>query len=188
MFHPFSRSDVAKSTLAVGTAIVLTVPAIVCRDIGFLIYEFLLAPCRYFVVALLVMWTITSPRDLRRSRLLLTGLFVATSSIVLVIGPRRGWFAVDTIDWEFTSPSTLRDIATQTVHAGVLPHIEWKTWGILDWTSSYLVYDKSGNLSIHRGDAGKIAGVPCPVWRVERLARHWFIILTYTDTTWDECS
>jgi hypothetical protein len=74
---------------------------------------------------------------------------------------------------------------------GDLKHIEWDGWGFAGEESVvYLVFDPSDALSaVAPGKSpGKLAGIPCSVYRVRRFESHWYSVLFYTDTDWDHCS
>ena len=94
--------------------------------------------------------------------------------------------------WTLFSRSWKRNITTQPLSAnGGLRHAEWEGWGFpgAGDTVVYLVYDPTDllppDLSTH--SRGSFKALPCEVVKVSRLEPHWYSVLFYTQTTWDEC-
>ena len=54
----------------------------------------------------------------------------------------------------------------------------------------YLVFDPTDALSTApKGrSAGKVHGMPCEVFRVQRLESRWYSVVFYTGTDWGHCS
>jgi hypothetical protein len=74
---------------------------------------------------------------------------------------------------------------------GEFRHVEWDGWGFAGMdTVVYLVDDPSDSLSVPATShlTGKFTGVPCPVYRVRRLASQWYTVAFYTETEWGHCS
>jgi len=74
---------------------------------------------------------------------------------------------------------------------GELRHIEWDGWGFAGMdTVRYLVFDPNDVLASAAAShsSGKFSGIPCAVYRVNRLAGHYYIAWFYTDTEWNACS
>jgi hypothetical protein len=73
---------------------------------------------------------------------------------------------------------------------GELKHVEWDGWG---WggsdTTAYLVFDPDNSLSsaTRSHSSGKFSGIPCGVSSVQRLQSHWYSVVFYTDTGWNDC-
>jgi hypothetical protein len=67
-----------------------------------------------------------------------------------------------------------------------LKHLEWESWG---WggedTFVYVVFDPTDSLSVADGHhQGKYKGIPCEVFRMRRLERHWYTVQFYTSDAW----
>jgi hypothetical protein len=74
---------------------------------------------------------------------------------------------------------------------GELRHVDWDGWGMLAQdTNVYLVFDPSDSLSAaaRSGRPGKFGGIPCKVWRIQRLEAHWYAVVFYTESSWEICS
>jgi hypothetical protein len=75
---------------------------------------------------------------------------------------------------------------------GELQHMEWDGWGFpgAGNTVVYLVYDPNDSLlpAARSHSSGNFKGIPCEVSRVRRLESHWYSVLFYTDTDWDNCN
>jgi hypothetical protein len=75
---------------------------------------------------------------------------------------------------------------------GELQHMEWDGWGFpgAGDTVVYLVYDPQDSLlpAAKSNISGKFKGISCEVVRVRRLESHWYSVLFYTDTAWDNCN
>jgi hypothetical protein len=73
---------------------------------------------------------------------------------------------------------------------GELKHIEWDGWG---WggndTTVYLVFDPKDSLAAvaKSHSSGKFPGIPCEVPSVRRMEKHWYSVVFYTDTVWNDC-
>jgi hypothetical protein len=74
---------------------------------------------------------------------------------------------------------------------GTLRHIEWDGWGFpgAGNTVVYLVFVPNESLLMAASShaAGKFDGIPCEIYRVNRLESHYYTVLFYTDTDWDHC-
>jgi hypothetical protein len=73
---------------------------------------------------------------------------------------------------------------------GELQHMEWDGWGFAGSdTVVYLVYDPNDSLvpAVRSHSSGNFNGIPCEVWRVHRLESHWYSVVYYTSTAWDDC-
>jgi hypothetical protein len=70
---------------------------------------------------------------------------------------------------------------------GELKHVEWDGWG---WggqdTNVYLAFDPTDSLSqaASSHQPGKYKGIPCDVFLVRRLERHWYTVQFYTNQDW----
>ena len=72
--------------------------------------------------------------------------------------------------------------------SGEFKHIEWDGWGLpgAGDTTAYLVFDPADSLAqAAKGHAaGKYPGIPCAVPKVNRLEKHWYAVVFYTDEQW----
>lgn len=97
-----------------------------------------------------------------------------------------------TTRWLFWSKDYKARVLSQpTTEDGELRHIEWDSWGFAGSdTEAYLVFDPKDSLLIaaKSGSAGQFSGIPCKVVRVRRLESHYYTVLFYTDTDWNDCS
>jgi hypothetical protein len=95
--------------------------------------------------------------------------------------------------WLVASSSFKGKVLSQAVSAsGELKHMEWDGWGFAGAgdTTVYLVYDPTDSLALatRREHPGKLKGVPCQVFRVNRLENNWYSVRFYTGTDWNHCS
>jgi hypothetical protein len=71
-----------------------------------------------------------------------------------------------------------------------LKHIEWDGWGFpgAGDTTVYLVFDPTDALSAaaRSHQPGKFGGLPCEVYLVHRLERHWYAVRFYTQEMWGQ--
>ena|SRR5690348_3467580 len=95
--------------------------------------------------------------------------------------------------WLLSSKEYKPEVLAQPVSEhGELKHIEWDSWG---WggtvTTAYLVFDPNDSLYsavTSHSPTVKIRGMLCGVSRVDRLQSHWYSVVFYTDTGWDDCA
>lgn len=75
--------------------------------------------------------------------------------------------------------------------AGQLKHVEWDGWGFAGAgeTNVYLVFDPDDALrtAVNAKDPIRAKGLPCDVWKVNKLENQWYAVTFYTDTGWDDC-
>jgi len=83
-------------------------------------------------------------------------------------------------------------MAQPNTQNGNLKHIAWEGWGFPGVGDSvvYLVFDPKDALSAPATDRshGTFSGIPCEVYRVDRLENGWYTVFFYTETDWDHCS
>jgi hypothetical protein len=82
-------------------------------------------------------------------------------------------------------------LAQPNLANGSLKHIEWDGWGFAGAnTVEYLVFDPNDSLWIasRSHSSGKFSGLPCEVFHVRRLQRHYYSVLFYTGTDWAHCN
>ena len=129
--------------------------------------------------------------SLRKQMFALVGfvvmLLVLAALVVLrPLFPHRS--AVDTARWFIWSRSYKSNVLAQPDFAnGELKHSEWDGWG---WagqdTTVYLVFDPTDSLSAgareHR--SGKLKGIPCEVYAVDRMEKNWYVVRFYTNEWW----
>jgi hypothetical protein len=95
--------------------------------------------------------------------------------------------------WFLWSKSYKSEVLAQSTNplAKELKHIEWDGWG---WagsdTTEYVLFDPSDKLAVPAEQhlSGRFEGIPCGVYRIRRMENHWYMVLFYTDTTWDQCN
>jgi hypothetical protein len=95
--------------------------------------------------------------------------------------------------WMFLSKDYKAKVLAQpSPVAGELRHIEWDAWGFagVGDTDVYLVFDPNDSLLVaaKSHSSGKFSGIPCKVYRIRRLERHYYTVLFYSDTDWDHCN
>lgn len=82
-------------------------------------------------------------------------------------------------------------LAQPSSRNGDFKHIEWDGWGYAPagYSAVYLVFDPSDSLSVatKRRRPGKLAGIPCEVYKVNRLEKNWYAVLFHTDQDWNHC-
>ncbi len=81
-------------------------------------------------------------------------------------------------------------VNAQKTAEGGLPHIEWDGWGFAGSdTVVYVVYDANDALAsvANRHLYGRVSGIPCGVSNIYRLEKHWYSVVMYTDTGWNDC-
>jgi hypothetical protein len=92
--------------------------------------------------------------------------------------------------WALWSHQYKKAAKAQQAVAGELPHAEWDGWGFagLD-TTVYAVFDASDSLYpvAQKHMWGKVPGIPCPVSSVYRLEKHWYSVVMYTNSDWNQC-
>jgi hypothetical protein len=156
---------------------------------------------RSFFYELLVVPSVTIPLVLtalvaaiRHNRLLcLSALSILVVHLAVSWALCENSLAVRTeCRWLLWSKSYKARVLSQPEKAnGELRHVELDGWGFAGAgdTIEYLVYDPNDSLSAAAADHshGRFKGIPCEVFSVRRLQRHWYSTLFYTDTDWDQC-
>jgi len=65
-----------------------------------------------------------------------------------------------------------------------MKYVIWGGWGMFAQdTDVYLVFSPDDKLYDH--SASNLGGLPCPVWRVQRLEKQWYSVTFYTNEGWD---
>jgi hypothetical protein len=169
---------------AIGTLILYLPIAIISYDIGWLFYACVVTP---LICIALVALAVKSPGRRR----------LASLSILVVYGILSWLILSNYLDarsharWLFHSRKYKTEVLTQpSLRNGELRHTEWDGWGMAGSdTVVYLVYDPNDSLvSPARNHSGRNAnGVACDVWQVHRLESHWYSVVFYTNTAWDDC-
>jgi hypothetical protein len=98
----------------------------------------------------------------------------------------------DNVRWLVSSKKYKAEVLAQPKPAiNELQHVEWDGWGFAGSgdTVVYLVFDPNDSLSVaaKSRSPGKFSGIPCKVPDVRRLEDHWYTVLFYTDTDWNNC-
>jgi hypothetical protein len=94
--------------------------------------------------------------------------------------------------WWFWSRSYKSEVLAQPESAtGELKHVQWDGWGFpgAGNTIVYLVFDPADSLSraAKNRRPGKFNGIPCEVPLVSRMESRWYVVLFYTEESWDLC-
>jgi hypothetical protein len=146
------------------------------------LYTFGAAP----IIAILLLVVVAVRRGLRRrlSALLALVAYVTVTGALFMardeLRPTLRWLL-----WSHRYKAQL--LAVPHSANGELKHIEWDGWG---WagqdTVVYLVFDPTDSLSgaAKSHSPGKFRGMPCEVFRVQRLESHWYSVVFYTNTDW----
>jgi len=107
---------------------------------------------------------------------------------------RKHPFAIrETAKWLARSHEYKDEVLAQPTSAnGDLKHIEWDASGFAGVANVtvYLAFDPTDRLSAaaQRHQPGKFNGIPCEVYFIRRLERHWYSVHPYIDQTWDQCN
>jgi hypothetical protein len=65
-------------------------------------------------------------------------------------------------------------------------YVVWDGWGMFAQdTDVYLVFSPDDGL--RKYSPSNLSGLPCPVWRVQRLEKQWYSVTFYTNEGWDGC-
>jgi hypothetical protein len=81
-------------------------------------------------------------------------------------------------------------LAQPAANSGELKHIEWDySDELFGFTSVYLIFDPSDALSAATAHVrpGKVRGLPCEVYSVQRLESHWYSAVFFIDDDWYHC-
>jgi hypothetical protein len=114
-------------------------------------------------------------------------VFVLAASVAL--HPMFGYLSpINRARWLVWSRSYKAEVLRQPNSANEeLKHTEWDGWGWAGMdTTVYLVFDPTDLLSraATSHQPGKYNGLPCEVFLVRRLERHWYTVQFYTDEWW----
>lgn len=97
-------------------------------------------------------------------------------------------YAVRTpVRWLLWSGGYKSKVLANPSPTGEFKHIEWDGWG---WagqdTSVYLVYDPTDQLAKASGNPrpGRLKGLPCEAYMVNRLESRWYTVQFYTNEFW----
>ena len=170
-------------------AIVVFLPIVTYRfDLGEFLYIFVVVPI-ISLILLVIAIVIACYRNWLRSLAVLS--MMAVYCAVSWGLSKNSLELHTTARWLLSSKRYKSEVLAQSVHAnGELKHIEWDGWG---WggidTTVYLVFDPNDSLysAIKNHSSGKFSGIPCEVSNVRRLQRHWYSVLFYTASSWDDC-
>jgi hypothetical protein len=154
-------------------------------DIRVLFYDVLAAP-----MACLALLAFTlRKRGLRWVSVTSTlGIFALVSWTFVA----RGYDLHRTVKWSLEGQrykAQAREAPTRNV--GDLQHVEWDGWGWLGQdTMVYLVFDPNDMLlkASQEHSSGTFPGIPCKVYNVTQLEPHYYSVLFYTETSWDDCT
>jgi hypothetical protein len=175
---------------AVG-ALILFLPIMIYGiDIDEMLYIFIAAPIVSFILLIFALIYAINKKWLRSLAVLSMLIVYCTVSWGLFKNSRE---LHRTPRWLLRSKEYKAKILAQpNPAAGELRHIEWDAWGFagVGDTDAYLVFDPNDSLTTaaKSHSSGKFSGIPCKVYRVDRLESHYYAVLFYTDTNWGECN
>jgi hypothetical protein len=160
----------------------------------FFISLLLVAPVLIVVSIALVVYALVVRKGRQRRLTLLcsvAALWVSAAGMFLLDGKYD--FAIRTsARWLIWSDSYKAEVLAQPLQRnGNFKHIDWEDFGFagVGDETAYLVYDPSDSLSgaANSGRVGKFDGMPCAVPKVNRLEKHWYIVMFYADQDWNHC-
>jgi hypothetical protein len=171
---------------AAAGACVVFLPIMVCgSDMAVILYTFGAAP----IIGILLLVVVAVRRGLRQrlsALLVLVAYVTVTGALFMAHGQLR-----PTLRWLLWAHRYKAELLAAPDSAnGELKHIEWDGWG---WggqdTVVYLVFDPTDALSTAaKGRSpGRMRGIPCEVFRVQRLESRWYAVAFYTNTDWSHC-
>ena len=150
-------------------------------DLWQILYFLLLAPLA------VVVWLIVGL--IRRTRQVWLTLFMFC--VVTAISWKADYFLRVHGRWLILAASSKRQLLAQQPPAvDQLRHLDWDGWGMFAQdTEVYLVNDPaSATLQIEKTKDGlRAKGVPCNFWRAYCLEPHWYALVYFTSTGWDDC-
>lgn len=171
--------------VALGTSVIL-LSMVVYSPYLDIIYLLLVGPIAcFFCVGSLIAAAIR--KDTRRclsSLLTLVAFLLVSAAILMNEGAIRASFRWLALSRQFKSAVWAQPVPSN----GELRHMVWEETGFAGVANNtvYLAFDPSDALSAAHLP-GKVAGIPCPVFRALRLEHHWYSVWFYTDETWSEC-
>ena len=124
------------------------------------------------------------------SLLLMMILFFASTWLLNGLFPAMHYEA----RWLFSRTVEKQNVfSSEDLPPGDYKHIVWDSWGFAPGgdTTVYLVFDPNDTLAYqltaHNPLTFSIRGVPCEIWKYQRLENHWYTVTFYTDLSWDHC-
>ena len=171
---------------AIVGACIVFLPIIVFGSVeAVILYTFGAAP----IIGILLLVIVAVRKRLRQrlsALLALVAYVTVTGALFIAHGELR-----PTLRWLIGSHRYKAELLAAPDSAnGELKHIEWDGWG---WagqdTVVYLVFDPTDALSTAtKGRSpGRMRGIPCEVFRVQRLESRWYAVVFYTNTDWSHC-
>ena len=155
-------------------------------DLGLIVYVFIAAPIIGLILFVVAMRRRGGPGWALWSML---AVYLFVSWGLFENAPWLRWNA----RWLFYSREYKAIVAAQPAPAdGSLRHVVWDGWG---WagiasTSIYLILDPNDSLAAEtkKRSQGKFDGIPCAVYRIDRVEKNYYAALFYTETSWDHCN
>jgi hypothetical protein len=87
------------------------------------------------------------------------------------------------VRWTVGARALKADVMAQPLSTNGLRYVVWDGWGMFGMdTDVYLVFSPDDELGSY--SPNHLVGLPCPVSKVQRLERHWYSVIFYTDTGW----
>jgi hypothetical protein len=167
--------------------------AIYPTDTVLFLTVFVVAPTLLLISIILIQLLL--PFGDRHPRLLILAMLAVLWAIpaCLFLFEREFPFSIrETARWLALSNKYKNEVQAQPASAnGDLKHIEWDASGFAGVANItvYLAFDPTDRLSAaaSRHQPSKFNGVPCEVYLIRRLEKHWYSVHPYIDQTWDQC-
>lgn len=179
--HPILHSRLARY-VAVSLVLIVFSLAFADADVGAILC---VGVAGLSAVTLIVRAVIRRGRK-RFSSLVMLFIYVSASILLLthysLIRDRVRWLI-------FSHHYKASVLALPSPEKSGLKHVEWDGWGFIGMdTTVFLAFDPTDSLAkaLVMQPPLKAPGIPCPVVRIRRLESHWYAVLFYTDTYWDQ--
>jgi hypothetical protein len=171
---------------AVGALIVFLPLVVSSADLGVILYLFVAVP-----IVSVVLLTLAVRKKGGQRLSMLSMLVVYWGASVALVGNETA--LREAARWSLWSTHYKADVLRQPHSAsGELEHAEWDGWGFAGSGSTivYLVFDPNDRLApqAKTHSAGRFSGIPCEVYHVRRLEKHWYSVQFYTGTEWGHCN
>jgi cell division protein FtsW (lipid II flippase) len=181
-----ARSDKTLAFAGLIAALIVALPTMIeGNDFGAFVLSGLIL---FFVGLTLIVLLFANLRRRTTGALLMIGMFVICTPIFFkCANPVR-----NKSRWLTQSRSYKSAVLAQPISPrGELKHVEWDGWGGpgAGDTTVYLVFDPNNSLSsrIKPNSDSIPPGIPCKVFKINRLESQWYTVQFYTDTAWNYC-
>ena len=174
---------VCARSASVAFAVPLVLSFLPSFDLWQFLYVLLLAPL------IVVIWLVIGL--VRRSQQVWVTLFVYCVVTFISLKLSDYFFRMHG-RWIFLASTSKKRLLAQPVPInGELRHLDWDGWGMFAQdTEVYLVNDPvNATIPIEKTKDGlRAKGIPCHFWKAYRLEAHWYAVVYFTSTGWDDCS